>query len=73
MLQDGQTIDGPEFTERWLAFRELGCTYETANQKYLSIDLPPNTDVSRVYSLLNDGEKEGVWVFEEGYYAEQQQ
>ncbi len=69
ILQGGMTISDPEFIERWKAFREAGCTYENANDKYISIDMAPTVDVASMYSLLEDGENDGVWVFEEGYFA----
>jgi hypothetical protein len=46
-----------------------GCTYESVNEKYISIDIPANSDVVVLYTLLEDGETAGVWVFEEGYFA----
>lgn len=69
ILQGGLTINDEQFIERWQAFREGGCTYESANEKYISIDMPGKADVASLYSLLEDGENAGVWVFEEGHYA----
>jgi hypothetical protein len=31
--------------------------------------MPPKVEVSNVYRLLEEGEREGVWHFEEGFYA----
>jgi len=45
----------------------LGCTYENANSRLLSIDVPPSVDIYKAYSLLELGEKEGVWDFEEAH------
>jgi hypothetical protein len=73
ILQGGRTIEGADFVERWQPFHERGCTYESANDKYIAVDMPPNTDVPFLYRLLQDGEAEGVWIFEEGYYAGVQQ
>jgi len=73
ILQGGRTANDEEFAERWLAFREAGCTYEGANEKYIAVDVPRGADVIALYSLLEDGERDGVWVFEEGYYAEPHQ
>lgn len=69
ILQGGRTIEGADFVERWRPFHECGCTYESANDKYIAVDMAPNTDVPFLYRLLQDGEGEGVWIFEEGYYA----
>lgn len=69
ILQGGHTIDDQDFTARWQPFRDHGCTYENANDRYIAVDMPPKTDVALLYRLLQDGEDEGVWVFEEGHYA----
>jgi hypothetical protein len=63
------TIRDDEFIDRWKAFQMAGCTYESVNEKYISIDIPANSDVVVLYTLLEDGETAGVWVFEEGYFA----
>ena len=41
ILQGGLTINDAEFTERWKTFRDAGCSYENANDNYISIDMPP--------------------------------
>ncbi len=69
IFQGDQTAKHDDFARRWVAFREAGCTYEVANQKYIAMDMPPVANVGALYSLLEDGERDGVWVFEEGYYA----
>ncbi len=69
LLQEGRTIDDPEFCERWRPFHDRGCTYESANPKYIAIDIPPGVDVAFLYRLLEAGENDGIWVFEEGNYA----
>lgn len=63
------------FLSRWSQLEELGCTYEgsSANPERLySIDIPPGVDVFEVYRLLEEGEQQGVWVFEEGHYFDPQ-
>ena len=72
ILQGERTINDAEFLQRWQAFQDAGCTYESANDKYISIDMPPTADVHLLYQLLQDGENMGVCVFEEGHYAQSQ-
>src|SRR5215472_15911987 len=67
-LQNDRTVDDPEFKEYWTQLRRQHCTYENANDHFVAVDVPPQADVSKVYSLLEKGEAEGVWVFEEGHY-----
>ena len=69
ILQGGRTVQGVDFADRWRPFHDRGCTYESANDKYIAVDMPPDTDVPFLYRLLQDGEDKGVWVFEEGHYA----
>lgn len=59
------------FLGHWSELEKLGCTYEgsSANPERLySIDIPPGVDVFEVYRLLEEGELQGTWVFEEGHY-----
>jgi hypothetical protein len=69
IFQNENTIDGSEFLERWKPFREAGCTFEPANPRYIAVDMPPSANVTELYGLLERGEEEGIWVFEEGHYA----
>lgn len=60
------------FLRHWPLLESLGCTYEgsSATQARLySIDIPPGTDVDAVYRLLEDGERQNLWVFEEAHYV----
>jgi hypothetical protein len=48
----------------------LGCTYESGyigQGTIYSIDVPDATDICRVYSILEDGQKNSIWIFEEGH------
>lgn len=69
ILQNENTIDGSEFLDRWEPFRKAGCTFESANPRYIAIDIPPSANVAELYQLLELGEEQEVWIFEEGYYA----
>lgn len=43
----------------------LGCTYEGG--PFLALDVPPESDIHHVYKLLEEGEHDGLWEFEEGH------
>jgi hypothetical protein len=66
-LCDGLKIDSDAFGIAWKEIRTLGCTYENANGRWIAVDVPPETDADSVYTLLNRGEADGVWTFEEGH------
>jgi hypothetical protein len=56
-----------KFTRDWKPLEKLGCTYERANRRLVAIDVPPLADVYAVYAVLENGEKAGLWEFEEGH------
>lgn len=58
-----------DFERYWMRMERLGCTYESSRdpENAFSIDVPPKSDVHAVYALLEKGEREGVWEFEEGH------
>ncbi|MHA6823919.1 DUF4265 domain-containing protein [Ralstonia pseudosolanacearum] len=67
-----ESIDDATFKGRWSDFAELGCTYESflLGVAYMyAIDVPPSVDVIKVYSLLEAGEQNEIWDFDEGNYA----
>jgi hypothetical protein len=59
----------PSGFESYLAsLRQLGCTYEstsmnTDDTRLYSIDVPPETDMDRVLSILEQGEASDIWLF----------
>jgi len=56
-----------QFAQRWIALSHLGCTYERATSRLIAVDVPPKSDVYAVYSVLEQGEHNGLWEFEEGH------
>lgn len=56
-----------EFEKFWEPLRERGCTYEEGFEPLLAVDVPTHADIFEVYELLDNGEKAGVWSFEEGH------
>lgn len=62
---------GAQFEGYWEPLGAIGCTYESAKPELnlLSVDIPPATDIHQAYKLLQKGEADHVWSFEEGYCA----
>lgn len=60
------------FLMRWSELEVLGCTYEGSNvgeRLLYAVDVPSHAAVAEVYRLLEQGESEGDWEFEEGFYC----
>jgi hypothetical protein len=60
-----------KFAAYWKPIQDLGASYESKidqNALY-AVDIPPESDINEIYKLLEKGEKEGVWSFEEGDYG----
>lgn len=55
------------FNKYWDLIEALDCTFERFNERLplYSIDIPPATDIHKVYELLNKGEADGIWEYEE--------
>jgi len=54
----------------WKKLHDLGCTYESGDfreKKLFTVDVPAATDIYAVYALLEAGERQKVWAFEEGH------
>ncbi|WP_275761254.1 DUF4265 domain-containing protein [Ralstonia pseudosolanacearum] len=67
-----ESIDDAIFKGRWNDLAELGCTYESfllGVACMYAIDVPPSVDVIKVYSLLEAGENDEIWDFDEGNCA----
>ena len=66
--------DEPRFREYWGALQALGCTYEWGSKKFsighrrfYSVDVPPLSDLNKVIAILERGESDGTWMYQEGY------
>jgi len=55
------------FDKYWEPLKKLGCSYEGFEDYMLAVDVPLNADINEAYSLLEKGETDGVWSFEEGH------
>ncbi|WFU15946.1 DUF4265 domain-containing protein [Bradyrhizobium sp. CB3481] len=58
----------------WGMLERMGCSYESAQislsigeRLLYSVDVPPTADIYEVYEMLERGENEGVWLFQEGH------
>ncbi|WP_309889650.1 DUF4265 domain-containing protein [Archangium sp.] len=60
-------VELPRFQERWEPLQKLGCSHEEGPGRLIAVDVPPETDIHTVYALLEQGEQERVWSFEEGH------
>lgn len=67
-LQDGRMITDQEFRAYWEPISQLGATFENADDHFVSVDIPPGKDVATIYKLLERGEHDGIWAFEEVNY-----
>jgi hypothetical protein len=54
--------------ERLAALRALGASTEGA-KRVTAIDVPPDADIDAIYALLEAGEAEDFWGFEEGHFG----
>ncbi len=66
--------DSTDFAENWKVLEDLGCRYESKTlarkdgKKILyAVDVPPEADIDAVYENLSDGERNGVWTFQESH------
>jgi len=55
------------FREFWVPLERLGCTVERATERLFGVDVPPESDIYKVYDLLQAGETALVWDFEEAH------
>jgi hypothetical protein len=56
--------------EWWHQLEALGCSYESAEHGknvLFSVDVPDTSDIHAVYAVLEDGERAGIWDFQESH------
>ena len=58
-----------DFETYWRPIEQLGCSYESSSdpETRFSVDVPAPADIYKVYSLLENGERDEVWTFEEAH------
>lgn len=67
LIKDEAGYESPAFNSRRRSLEQLGCSFEVAKRRWISIDVPPNCDVFAVYRVLEQGEEQDVWTFEEAH------
>ena len=58
------------FAPWWEKLAAFGCTYEFADEGaelLYAVDVPPAANIFAVYQILEDGERQSVWTFDEGH------
>jgi len=65
ILEEGVTR--ASFEKKLEDLRRLGCNYECGTHVFFVIDLPPSSDIYAVYKVLEEGQAEGLWEFEEAH------
>lgn len=68
-LDTATVLADERFRKYWAPLESAGCTFERASARLLAVDVPGHADLRQVYALLERGEKEGAWEFEEGHAA----
>lgn len=53
----------------WKPLAECGCNYEEGHRPLLAVDVPAEADIFEVYRRMEEGERAGIWSFEEGHYG----
>jgi hypothetical protein len=66
--------DNAQARSLWDQLQRLGCSYESGTEHLsigvrtlYSVDVPPTADLSEVFRILERGEREEVWMYQEGY------
>jgi hypothetical protein len=57
--------------EYWRQLEALGCGREIGTARLWAFDVSPEVDIVKVYDVLENGEAEGVWTFEEVHVGHQ--
>lgn len=63
-IKDAFTLRAVELLD---TMTSLGTSYERATASLVAIDVPPETDIHKVFAVLEGGTLEGVWDFEEAH------
>lgn len=66
-LSDGVEPESTRFAAAWQPLQLEGCSYERATARLFAVDVAPHADIHKVYALLEEGVRQGVWDFEEGH------
>lgn len=67
-LQNERELNDEEVQGAWQPIAGLGAQLENANDRFFAVDVPPAADLETIYDLLEKGEEDGLWEFEEANY-----
>lgn len=66
--------DNETFKFNWQQLAAIGCAYESGSmqtsegiQEIFSVDVPPSANINLAYAILERGESDGLWIFQEGH------
>jgi len=62
-----KTASPETFLSKWQELEKSGCTYEQGPGRLRAVDVSPKADIHKVYELLEQGERDGIWDFDEGH------
>jgi hypothetical protein len=61
-----------DFKFLWKNIEILGCSFEQGSLRgniIYAVDVPNTTSINDVYEVFEDGQKYGIWMFEEGRFG----
>lgn len=67
LVNDPAGYENEGFRKFLARLLELGCSYEVAKRRWITIDVPPVSDIFAVYRILEDGASHDIWTFEEAH------
>jgi hypothetical protein len=67
LVKDEAGFTSSELKSLWEQLKGLNCLCEVARRRWVAIDVPPNADADAVYRILDSGEANGLWTFEEAH------
>lgn len=67
LVKDSAGYQSESFKKFWTRLLQLGCSHEVAKRRWITIDVPPDSDVFAVYRILEEGTAQGAWTFEEAH------
>lgn len=66
-------IESPKFPNYWSRLQALGCRYESGacdtgygRRMLYAVDVPPEADIDAVIAVLEEGDRDGIWIFQTG-------
>jgi hypothetical protein len=67
LIKDPAGFESDGFRRLWGSLQALGCYHEVAKCRSVTVNVPKLSDSDAVYKILELGEEENVWTFEEAH------